>query len=541
MRLRRPPPRRGRAAHRRRHAGRAGRDAGAGPMLLRALPGRRPIPGCPGAGSRPATAGVWATTGPSRCSDAWPRSSSPGPRRYGRGRSRTSSARSRRWTEVAVWKRPDPEWGERVVAWVVVRGGAEPPALDEVRELVATRVAPYAAPKELVVVDALPATPGGKVRRTELDLSVGRLWGLQDSEPLAMHREPPSTTSVSPVIQDAASEHRNSAALAMSSASPRRRVGRRLAIFSSPGLPQRLGQLGLHQSGGDGVDPDGRPELTRQLAGEVDHGGLGHVVPTDPALDGDPADGGDVEDDAAVIGHPRPPGRLGPLQVAGLVDPDRLVGPPPVDLDDRSVVRIGGGVVDQDVDPAEPVDGRRHTGLGLLGVAGVGHGPGHLARARSGPPTGSRRPTTRAPRRCATRASPRPRRRRRPGRWPGRSRGSHRSPAPSCRRVAVPWAGQRTGDPIRPRERRGGTSGRSVPQGSEVDGRRPRRRMPTNAHTSGPDSTAWAPSTCCTYRMAASVWVGVAASIPPSGTNTKATVRHARERSARRRMQSMKG
>ena len=25
--------------------------------------------------------------------------------------------------EVAVWKRPDPEWGERVVAWVVPAAG----------------------------------------------------------------------------------------------------------------------------------------------------------------------------------------------------------------------------------------------------------------------------------------------------------------------------------------------------------------------------------------------------------------------------------
>ena len=70
--------------------------------------------------------------------------------------------------QVAVWKRPDPDWGERVVAWVVVRDGAEAPTLEEMRELVATRLAPYAAPKELVVVDALPTTAGGKVRRADL-------------------------------------------------------------------------------------------------------------------------------------------------------------------------------------------------------------------------------------------------------------------------------------------------------------------------------------------------------------------------------------
>jgi O-succinylbenzoic acid--CoA ligase len=70
--------------------------------------------------------------------------------------------------EVAVWKRPDPEWGERVVAFVVVRPGHAPPTLEEARSLVGATVAPWAAPRELEVVDALPRTPGGKVRRAAL-------------------------------------------------------------------------------------------------------------------------------------------------------------------------------------------------------------------------------------------------------------------------------------------------------------------------------------------------------------------------------------
>jgi O-succinylbenzoic acid--CoA ligase len=69
--------------------------------------------------------------------------------------------------EVAVWKRPDPEWGERVVAWVVpVDDG---PLLDELRQMVADGIAPWAAPKELVLVDDLPRTAAGKVRRRALD------------------------------------------------------------------------------------------------------------------------------------------------------------------------------------------------------------------------------------------------------------------------------------------------------------------------------------------------------------------------------------
>jgi O-succinylbenzoic acid--CoA ligase len=69
--------------------------------------------------------------------------------------------------EVAVWKRSDPEWGERVVAWVVPSDHA--PSLEELRQLVAEGIAPWAAPKELVLVDDLPRTAAGKVRRRALE------------------------------------------------------------------------------------------------------------------------------------------------------------------------------------------------------------------------------------------------------------------------------------------------------------------------------------------------------------------------------------
>jgi O-succinylbenzoic acid--CoA ligase len=70
--------------------------------------------------------------------------------------------------EVAVWKRPDPEWGERVVAWVVAATD-DGPSLDDLRQMVAEGIAPWAAPKELVLVDHLPRTPSGKVQRRALD------------------------------------------------------------------------------------------------------------------------------------------------------------------------------------------------------------------------------------------------------------------------------------------------------------------------------------------------------------------------------------
>jgi O-succinylbenzoic acid--CoA ligase len=71
--------------------------------------------------------------------------------------------------QVAVWKRADPEWGERVVAWVVPRDPSAPPGVDELRDLVAATLARWAAPREVVVVESLPRTPSGKVRRAALD------------------------------------------------------------------------------------------------------------------------------------------------------------------------------------------------------------------------------------------------------------------------------------------------------------------------------------------------------------------------------------
>jgi O-succinylbenzoic acid--CoA ligase len=69
--------------------------------------------------------------------------------------------------EVAVWKRPDLEWGERVVAWVVPDGAA--PSLEELRAVVRDQVAAHAAPKELVLVDVLPRSALGKLQRHALD------------------------------------------------------------------------------------------------------------------------------------------------------------------------------------------------------------------------------------------------------------------------------------------------------------------------------------------------------------------------------------
>lgn len=71
-------------------------------------------------------------------------------------------------TEVAIVGEPDPEWGQRVVAVVVPADPSRPPSLAALREHVREVLPPAAAPRALRVVDALPRTALGKVRRGDL-------------------------------------------------------------------------------------------------------------------------------------------------------------------------------------------------------------------------------------------------------------------------------------------------------------------------------------------------------------------------------------
>lgn len=66
-------------------------------------------------------------------------------------------------TEVAVVGVPDPEWGQRVTAFVVP--GTKPPTLMELRALVTATMPAFCAPKDLEFVDSLPRTALGKVQR----------------------------------------------------------------------------------------------------------------------------------------------------------------------------------------------------------------------------------------------------------------------------------------------------------------------------------------------------------------------------------------
>ena len=69
------------------------------------------------------------------------------------------------FAEVTVVGRPDRRWGEVPVAVAVLADGAVAPSISELREWCAGRLAGYKRPADLRVVDALPRTALGKVRK----------------------------------------------------------------------------------------------------------------------------------------------------------------------------------------------------------------------------------------------------------------------------------------------------------------------------------------------------------------------------------------
>ena len=76
--------------------------------------------------------------------------------------------------EVAVFGLPDERWGQRVCAAVVPVAGADAAGvLAAVADHAATHLAGYKRPKQYEVVDGLPRTATGKVRRLQLPVELG--------------------------------------------------------------------------------------------------------------------------------------------------------------------------------------------------------------------------------------------------------------------------------------------------------------------------------------------------------------------------------
>jgi long-chain acyl-CoA synthetase len=71
-----------------------------------------------------------------------------------------------RVAEASVVGKPDREWGEVVVAFVVPRGA--PPPASELEQACLDRIARFKRPKEYRFVDELPKNNYGKVVKSEL-------------------------------------------------------------------------------------------------------------------------------------------------------------------------------------------------------------------------------------------------------------------------------------------------------------------------------------------------------------------------------------
>jgi O-succinylbenzoic acid--CoA ligase len=69
--------------------------------------------------------------------------------------------------DVVVAGKPDSEWGEIVVAYVEC-ASSQPPTLKQLRSHMKETLSPAHAPKRLVVMNSIPRTTLGKVRRSEL-------------------------------------------------------------------------------------------------------------------------------------------------------------------------------------------------------------------------------------------------------------------------------------------------------------------------------------------------------------------------------------
>ncbi|MFE0806516.1 acyl-CoA synthetase [Streptomyces sp. NPDC058794] len=70
--------------------------------------------------------------------------------------------------EAAVTGEPDPDLGERIVAWIVPADPASPPALQTLADHVARRLAPHKRPRVVRHVAALPRNDMGKIMKRAL-------------------------------------------------------------------------------------------------------------------------------------------------------------------------------------------------------------------------------------------------------------------------------------------------------------------------------------------------------------------------------------
>jgi fatty-acyl-CoA synthase len=83
--------------------------------------------------------------------------------------------------DVSVVGVPDERYGEELMAWVVMKPGAEPLTAEAVREFCADKIAHYKIPRYVHVVDSFPMTVTGKIRKVEMREAAVEILGLQEA------------------------------------------------------------------------------------------------------------------------------------------------------------------------------------------------------------------------------------------------------------------------------------------------------------------------------------------------------------------------
>jgi fatty-acyl-CoA synthase len=84
--------------------------------------------------------------------------------------------------DVQVIGVPDPRFGEELMAWIVMRAGAEPLTSEDVRSFCQGRLAHYKVPRYVHVVDGFPMTVTGKIRKVEMRADAVEILGRVDKD-----------------------------------------------------------------------------------------------------------------------------------------------------------------------------------------------------------------------------------------------------------------------------------------------------------------------------------------------------------------------
>jgi fatty-acyl-CoA synthase len=80
--------------------------------------------------------------------------------------------------DVAVIGVPDEKYGEELMAWVILREGAQAITIDEVRSFCKGQLAHYKVPRYVHVTEQFPMTVTGKIRKIEMREKAVEILGL---------------------------------------------------------------------------------------------------------------------------------------------------------------------------------------------------------------------------------------------------------------------------------------------------------------------------------------------------------------------------